>query len=62
MKKTENQIFTQERVNVTKRIDDGKTKLYTCKKKALDFAKTLRSYVYDAFDDGGSCIGYCVPK
>lgn len=62
MKQSENLIFTQERVEVTQRIKDGKTLFYACRKKALEFASTIRSYTYEAFNEKGVPIGFCVPK
>lgn len=62
MSKQHNSIFNQERLEVSQRIKEGKTMFYSCKKQAVQFASTIRSYVYEVFDQNGSAIGYCVPK
>ena len=63
------QIFTDQGINVTKRIQEGKTFLFTCDdslKEANKKANEIRSYPYEAysFNEFGKkvMIGYAVPK
>ena len=63
------QFLTKEGVNVTNLIKEGKTRKFTCRKIAYEYAQQIRSYVYDL-----NCFvahkkerivkpfGYAVPK
>lgn len=56
------QILTPERVDVSKRVKDGRTRLFFTKEDAKAFADQIRSYLYPATDSKDNLIGYCVPK
>lgn len=55
-------IFTPEGVNISERVNTGKTVLFFTPESAKKHADYKRSYVYPAFDKGHNLIGYCVPK
>lgn len=63
--------FTESRVDITKRIEDGRTKLFfgnsiETELEAQKFAKQKGSYVSEVFAENGyerlQLIGYSVPK
>ena len=68
MKKTENtadqtaRIRTPEGVDVTQRVNDGRTRLFFTAEKAKAHADQRRSYVYPGFDAKSNFLGYCVPN
>lgn len=43
------QFLNAEKLNVTKRIEEGKTSKFTCRNKAAEYAKIKGSYIYDLF-------------
>lgn len=54
-------LFTDTRVNVTSRIEKGKTTFV----RTIDQARTLTkkaSYFYTVFDDKGVKVGFAIPK
>lgn len=58
-------FVTRDRVSVTKRIEDGRTKAFETKEAALKLARQLRTYVYDLYVLVNGKIqfyGYAVPK
>lgn len=62
-----NLFFTQTRVDVTKRIFDGRTEFVSInwdrsRERADEIAKEKRSYVYNIFDLDGNFIGYGIPS
>ncbi len=63
------QFVNQEGVNVTQRVEDKKTLIFTEKEKADKFANRIRSYVYDLrfFDNSEKSsrpkpYGWAVPR
>ncbi|WP_395043138.1 hypothetical protein [Flavobacterium sp.] len=62
MNQPQNLVFTDNEVEVSDRIKKGTTLFFTCKQNALQFANTIRTYVYECFDSKGASAGYCVPK
>jgi hypothetical protein len=54
-------MFTQEKIEVTKRIENGQTFFTKSKKEAIEITKK-QSYFYDVFDKDGNHIGYGIPK
>ncbi|WP_139959202.1 hypothetical protein [Flavicella sediminum] len=57
---------TQEGVDVTQRIEEGKTKVFDTEEQAYSFATLKRSYQYPLYkiDEKGkrSQVGFAVPK
>ena len=68
MKKQEQtpQFYTQEGINVTKRIDDGLTQFTKSKKQAEKMAFSRNSYHYEIYDNepgsNRNHIGFGIPK
>lgn len=62
MDQTNNLVFTPDKVEVSNRIKNGRTFFFVTKHYATKFANSIRSYVYVAYDQKGSAIGFCVPK
>lgn len=65
------EFFNQDKVNVTKRIETGRTTKFQDRNEALKYAKQRRSYIYDlycsTFKNGSSrpvivAYGWAVPK
>ncbi|MDB0602316.1 MAG: hypothetical protein V3V28_09085 [Polaribacter sp.] len=63
--------FTKERVDITKRVEEGKTTLFIglsleTQQEAEKLAKQKRSYIYDAYTDNEFdkrvMVGYAVPN
>lgn len=58
----EHGMYTDTRVDVTKRIEEGLTAFFTCKLKAEAHARQARSYPYPVFSFTKRLLGYGVPK
>lgn len=58
----EHGFYTDTRVDVTKRIEEGLTAFFKCKLKAEEHARQARSYPYPVFSFGKRLLGYGVPK
>lgn len=57
--------YTDQKVDVTRRIKEGDTFFYTDRKEAQERADQQRSYVYEVFDgqdQDARLIGFAVPK
>lgn len=55
-------LYTDARVDITGRVESGKTKLFADQKVAEEYAKQKRSYVYWAYNKDGYFYCYAVPK
>lgn len=55
-------IRTPERVDVTERVKDGRTRLFFTTEEAKAHADQRHSYVYPGFDAKSNFVGYCVPN
>ncbi len=67
MKKTKNQYYTYEGVEVTKRIKDGLTTFLKGigieeEIKSYDIARKKRTYPYPIYDEYRNQVGYGIPK
>lgn len=54
-------MFTQDRIEVTKRVEEGKTVFVESRKEAEEITKKA-SYFYDVFDEDKNHIGFGIPK
>lgn len=57
--------FTENNIEVTRRIEEGLTKFFTCLKEASKHAKQTKSYVYEIFEFSKNkrvLAGYGVPR
>lgn len=55
-------LTTDARVQISKFIQQGRTKITDCKQEAIKFAKEQNSYHYDIYEDGKSTGLYGIPK
>lgn len=56
--------FNENGIDITSRIDDGKTKLYDTRSEAQEFANKQRTYIFEVFEgtpSGHTLIGFGVP-
>lgn len=58
--------FTENNIEVTRRIEDGLTKFFQCVKEAQQHARQTKSYVYEIFEfkknNNKVFAGYGVPR
>ena len=59
--------YTENRINVTKRIKKGLTEFFSNKliefeEKAKKFAEERKTYIYPIFNKNNDFIGYGIPK
>lgn len=63
--KDNQKYFTEDGVEITKRVENGKTLLFNCRRTAQADAQKKRSYHFEVYDGVGSkskLIGFGVPK
>lgn len=55
-------MWTGTGINIDKRLEDGRTKLFKSELEAKAYADQTRSYPYQVFDNENKHAGYAVPK
>lgn len=60
-KQSDNEFFTEEHVNVTERIKNGRTKFVKTRTEA-EFETRKVGYFYTVCDVNGSYVGFGIPK